>query len=301
MRKYSRLSDIPHGRAAGCISSGCLVLEGGAFRGVYTSGVIDALMLGGINLECTIGVSAGAMNGLNYAAGEIGRAGTINLTYRHDRRYVGLRPLMHDKGIIGFDFVFNTLGEELPFDMEAFLSSPRRFVACATNCLTGRPEYFEKSCGDIYRAIQASASMPIVSKPVMINGIPYLDGGCSSKIPIDWALAQGYSKIILVRSREKAFRRPPESERSRRLKRKFYSKKYPMLLAALLEESERYNALCDRTDALEASGRVFVISPSQPVTVSRLEGDMEKLGALYRLGFEDTRHLLPAISEYLKL
>lgn len=124
MRKYSRLSDIPHGRAAGCISSGCLVLEGGAFRGVYTSGVIDALMLGGINLECTAGVSAGAMNGLNYAAGEIGRAGTINLTYRHDRRYVGLRPLMHDKGIIGFYFVFNTLGEELPFDMEAFLSSP---------------------------------------------------------------------------------------------------------------------------------------------------------------------------------
>lgn len=299
MKVYSRINELPSGKASDTITGGCLVLEGGAFRGVYTSGVIDALMINDINLECTAGVSAGAMNGINYAAGEIGRSGKINLSLRHNKRYVGIAPLLHDKGIIGFDFVFNGILDKFPFDLNGFLHSPRRFVAAATNCLTGKPEYFEKDCGNIFKAIQASASMPLLSKMVYIDGVPYLDGGCSSKIPLDWALEQGYEKIVLVRSRERSFRRGAESEKIKRLKRRFYSK-YPELLSALLEECERYNALCDRIDELEKAGRIFVIAPSEPVTVGRLERDMEKLGALYQLGYKDGERLIPDITAYLK-
>ena len=99
---FSKIDKIPGGRASNKISKLCLVLEGGAFRGLYSEGVLDALMLAGINAECTIGVSAGAMNGMNYVSGQIGRAARINLTYRHDSRYIGLKAIKTNKGVVGF-------------------------------------------------------------------------------------------------------------------------------------------------------------------------------------------------------
>ena len=133
---FSKIDKIPRGRASNKISKLCLVLEGGAFRGLYSEGVLDALMLAGINAECTIGVSAGAMNGMNYVSGQIGRAARINLTYRHDSRYIGLKAIKTNKGVVGFDFVMNQIDEEA-FDEEAFFDRRKRFVVVATNCLPG--------------------------------------------------------------------------------------------------------------------------------------------------------------------
>lgn len=72
-KAYSGVAALPTGQYTGPLTPGCMVLEGGAFRGVYTSGVLDALLQAGIQMQCTIGVSAGALTGLNYVAGQIGR------------------------------------------------------------------------------------------------------------------------------------------------------------------------------------------------------------------------------------
>ena len=107
-------------------------------------------------MQCTIGVSAGAMAGMNYVAGQIGRSARVNLKYRHDSRYVGIQAVRHNKGLIGFDFVFDGLKESDPFDGKRFFEPERRFVAVATNCLTGETEYFEKGhCTNIFHAIRA--------------------------------------------------------------------------------------------------------------------------------------------------
>ena len=186
---YSHIDKIPSGSASRKVTEGCLVLEGGAFRGLYSQGFMDAMMKAGINMQCTIGVSAGAMAGMNYVAGQIGRSARVNLKYRHDSRYVGIQAVRHNKGLIGFDFVFDGLKESDPFDGKRFFEPERRFVAVATNCLTGETEYFEKGhCTNIFHAIRASASMPYISKMVDIDGKPYLDGGCSCKIPYQWAI-----------------------------------------------------------------------------------------------------------------
>ena len=121
---FSKIDKIPRGRATDKISKVCLVLEGGAFRGLYGEGVLDALMLAGINAECTIGVSAGAMNGMNYVSGQIGRAARVNLTYRHDSRYIGLKAIKNNGGMVGFDFVMNHIEEEI-FDEETFLTQDK--------------------------------------------------------------------------------------------------------------------------------------------------------------------------------
>lgn len=297
MRAYKNVENLPIGHASDKVTPGCIVLEGGAFRGVYTSGVLDRLMQADMNMQCTIGVSAGAMNGYNYVSGQIGRSGRINLTYRHDSRYIGYKALWQNRGITGFDFLFNELGDELPFDQESFDRPERRFVAVATNCITGKPVYFEKGkCEDIRKAIQASASVPIASKMVHIGGSPYLDGGCSVKIPIDWALSEGFEKIVVVRTRDRAYRKPPQ--RMSALIERLYNT-YPILARELEEETKRYNTLCDHVDALEREGRIFVIAPTRPVRIMRFEGDMERLGALYQLGYCDAGGRLHALEKYL--
>lgn len=209
---YSGFHQLPHGNASTMVQEGCIVLEGGAFRGLYGEGVLDALMLENINLRCTIGVSAGAMNGLNYVSGQIGRSIRMNLKYRHDKRYVGRKALQNGEGLIGFAFAFHQTDQEYPFDKKRFFQFDRRFIAVATNCETAEPAYFEKDhCRDIFQAVQASASMPFISKMVWMEGYPYLDGGCSDKIPFDWALREGYKKIIVVRTRPLSYRKKMDS------------------------------------------------------------------------------------------
>ena len=132
---------------------------------------------------------------------------------------------------------------------------------------------------------------------VYIDGSPYLDGGCSMKIPVDWAIEQGYEKIVVVRTRERRYRKPPQ--RLDALYERLYDT-YPILRENLEHETEIYNELCDHLDALEKQGRIFVIAPTRPVRILRFEGDMEKLGALYQSGYCDAGGRMHALEEYLK-
>lgn len=299
MQVYSGIETLPRGRASDNITEGCMVLEGGAFRGVYTSGVLDALMEEDINMRCTVGVSAGALNGVNYVSGQIGRSGRINLRYRHDSRYVGPKALRRNKGIIGFDFVFGDMAKVPPLDKKRFMDKSRQFYAVVTNLKTGKTEYLEKNSGiPPLRAVRASASMPFVSKPVIINGKPYLDGGCSCKIPYQFAIDKGFEKIIVIKTRYAEFRKPV-SERKLRAENVVY-RNYPQFARTLINSNEDYNRQCDELERLAAEGRIFLITPSEAVSVSRLEGDMEKLGHVYNMGYNDAKNELERLREYLK-
>lgn len=298
---FSGIRSLPSGRASDIITPGCVVLEGGAFRGLYSEGVLDALMEADINMQGAIGVSAGALNGYNYISGQIGRAARLNLLYRHDKRYVGgMKAMLHNQGVIGFDFMFDNPELVEPFDDVRGNDPSRRFVVTATNCLNGKNHIFDRdTCSDIFRAIQASASMPYVSRMVKIDGVPYLDGGCSNKVPYQWPIKEGYKKIIVVRTRETAYRRKPISESSIQMAKKIYGH-YPKFCKKLIASNDFYNYECDEMERLHREGRIFMIAPSQPVTIGRLEGDMEKLGALYYLGYHDAKAQMAALKAYLE-
>ncbi len=301
VRVYSQLYNIPRGNAGDSLIPGCLVLEGGAFRGLYTSGVLDAFMQNDINLSSTIGISAGALNGFNYVSGDIGRSAYFNLRYRHDSRWVGMKAMQESHSVTGFHFMFNEGAEELPFNSERFYHSGRRFVAVATSLETGEPVYFDNHDPHIRQAVTASASMPFVSAPVMIGGHPYLDGGCKIKIPIDWALAHRFKKIVVITTRDASYRRKPSlGRRTSQLLHSMY-RHYPAFVESMENSYRTYNTICDHLDSLCEEGRIFRISPSKPVTVSRLEGDMEKLGTLYRLGYQDALDQMDALRRYLNL
>ncbi len=297
---YSRLSELPRGRASRRLTPGCLVLEGGALRGTYSVGVMDALMEADINLQCTVGVSAGALNGISYVSGQMGRSARSPLTYRHDQRYFGFRAFLRNGSPFGFDFMFGELTYKLdPLDIERFMEPERRFVCVATNCRIGQPEFFERgdSLEDIFMATRASSTMPYISKMVNIAGQPYLDGGCSLKIPHGWALEQGYKNIVVIKTHHPSYRR--NEERGKAIADLVYGKRWPQLAASLSRSNADYNRLCDELDELAAEGRVFTIAPSRDMHIGRMEKDLEKLGAWYWLGYEDGKAHVDELKKYL--
>lgn len=293
---YSGIDRIPRKTADNTLTPGCLVLEGGGWKGLYTLGVLDALMEYGLNFSSVAGVSAGALSGLGYVAGEIGWGARIDLTYRHDRNYCGIGAFRRDHGITGFSYLFDDLFKVMPFDEGRLMDPSRRLAVSATNLLTGQAEYFEKGNCDLYRAIQASASVPYVSQPVMINGIPYLDGGCAEKIPISWAKCSGEEKLVVVRTRELSFRRKPGAPR---IAERMY-RRYPAFVRSLQNANEEFNRTVDALEQDAAAGKIFLIAPSEPVTVSRFDGDMEKLGSLYWLGYRDMSRQIEGLIAYLQ-
>lgn len=297
---YSGLDDLPKGQASDQITPGCLILEGGAFRGVYTNGVLDALMEEDINLACTVGVSAGALNGYNYVAGQIGRSARVNLGHRHDSRYVGATALKNNAGIIGFDYIFGDYNKEDPFNRERFEDPRRRFVAVATDCKTGKPICFEKGkCSHIEQAIRASASMPYLSKIVEVDGVPCLDGGCSAKVPYQWAIKHQYEKIVVVQTHAKGYRRKEHTAITDMAP--YVYPNYPKFAKAQKYSSVKANRAADEMERLEKEGRIFVIYPSIELNVSRIDGDMEKLGTLYYLGYYNAKDTLPELKKYLEI
>ncbi len=294
---YSEIKRIPDGMATGKLTEGCLVLEGGAFRGVYSQGVTDLLMQKDINLQCVIGVSAGAMSGAGYVAGQIGRSARITIGQRHNPDYVGLKATLKSRSLIRLDYLLKDYNKIEPLRMDRLQSDDRRFVVVATNLNTGTAAYFEKdNCSDIITAIKASASMPVISPIVRLDGEPYLDGGCSAKIPYQWALHEGYKKVVIVRTRERGYRKKVKKDR---LAAGMYSK-YPNFVEALEKCDAAYNKLCDDIEEQEKLGRVFTIYPSEHVTVKRVEPDVEKLGHLYWLGYYDMLNKLKELKEYLE-
>lgn len=284
------------------MTEGALVLEGGSLRCVFTAGVLDVLTEQGIQLSYVNGVSAGTMAGMNYLSGQAGRMLRINQEYLHDKRYMGFESLVKKRLVFNFDFVFGELSKELiPFDYQGFFNSPQKFEVVATRCRTGKPEFFEKSeCPEMIKAIQASCSMPLLSRMVTVDHKKYLDGGISLPIAYQRAMDLGYEKVVLILTRHRGFRKKPLDALTKRAYRRYFEP-LPNLLESLFEVPERYNRMQEEIDELEAAGRIFVIRPEKPVEVSRLERDVRKLEALHREGREIAERRAKELKTFLEI
>jgi len=281
--------------------SAALLLEGGSLRGLYTSGALDILMENGLYFPAVAGVSAGALNAVNYVARQPGRAASINLRYRHDPRYFGPRAAFNGGSLFGLNFMLRDLPQEVPFDNDTFYHGGQRMIAVATCVQTGKPAYFEKGKTDFdfLDAVRASASLPLVSVPVHLGRFTYLDGGCSCPIPLHWAQAEGFAKTVIITTRQKGFRKTMPGQRMVNLYDDFYGDR-PLFLEAMLTQEVRYNALMDEIDALEEAGQIFVLRPVDPVGIGRFEKSTEKLLDLYNRGRREMRDRLPDLVQYLR-
>ena len=275
-----------------------LVLEGGAMRGLYTAGVLDVFMENYIKVNTIFGVSAGALFGINYKSGQIGRALRYNLKYAHDKRYMGMYSLITTGDIMNREFCFNKLVYELdPLDFETYNNSEVKFYAVVTNVETGLAEYIEiNDATKDMEYLRASGSMPFVSNLVEINGNKYLDGAVADPIPYKKALDMGYEKIIVIQTR------PADYIKSKsRLPYGLVYKKYPEFVKTAKSAYINYNETLDLIRKYEKEGKIIVLRPSEKIKMRRVEKNLSKLQAIYDVGVKDCNNNLSRIKEYIDI
>ena len=266
-------------------STSGLILEGGGMRGVFTCGVLDNLMDRGIRFPYTIGVSAGACNGLSYMSEQRGRGKFSNIDLLEKYRYIGLKQLIFKGNIMDFDLLFHKFPEEIiPYHYDKFAACKERFEMVTTSCRTGRACYYDEKMDPvrIIDIVKASSSLPFVSPISYVDGEPMLDGGIADSIPLLRARELGFDNNLVVLTRNKGYRKPQKPTTVPW----FFYRKYPLLREAIRRRNTLYNEQIDLVERLEDKGALVVIRPHRPITVDRIERDTRKLLDLYNEGYE---------------
>lgn len=261
-----------------------LVLEGGGMRGVFTCGVLDYFMDNDIRFPYTVGVSAGACNGLSFMSRQRGRAKYSNIDMLAKYNYIGFRHYLRKRNIMDFDLLFHEFPDHIvPYDYDTYFASPDRFEMVTANCITGEANYFEEKTNKdrVIDIVKASSSLPIVCPIAYVDGIPMLDGGIVDSIPVERSMGQGYHKNIVILTRNKGYRKEKKDIKIP----SFVYRKYPAMRKALGSRNSLYNYQLDLVDRLEEEGKAFVVRPEKPITVDRIEKDTDKLVALYEEGY----------------
>ena len=262
-----------------------LILEGGGMRGVFTCGVLDCFMDKGIRFPYTIGVSAGACNGLSYISNQRGRAKFSNINLLEKYNYIGIKYLLKKGNIMDFDLLFHTFPNEIiPYDYEKLANCKEHYEMVTTSCRTGKACYYEekKDANRVIDIVKASSSLPFVCPITYVDGEPMLDGGIADSIPILRARELGYDNNVVVLTRNKGYRK---SEKEIKLASLFY-KEYPAMQEAIRQRNKIYNEQISMIEELENAGEIVVIRPQKPIEVGRMERNPKKLLALYEEGYQ---------------
>ena len=263
-----------------------LVLEGGGMRGVFTSGVLDALMKHDCWFNYVVAVSAGACNGLSYMSRQPRRARYSNIDLLRRYGYISLKSLIVKGSIFDPNLLYERFPNEIvPFDYDAYAQNPGTFEMVTTNCQTGQAAYLTERY-DHRRLIaiaKASSSLPYVSQITPVDDIPMLDGGIVDSIPVARAIETGHPLNVVVLTRNRGYR---STERDRKIPPVIY-KEYPRLRVALSHRVEVYNRQLDMVERMEDWGEIIVIRPQKPLEVDRVCRDPEKLERLYEEGFAE--------------
>lgn len=278
-----------------------LVLEGGAFRTIFSAGVLDAFLDAGLPLpDYTIGVSAGAAYGVSYLSRQSRRNLQLLCTFANDKRYMGMRHLLNrnNRSYFGLDFSFDTIPNELlPFDYDAFAAYPGVMEAVVTNLNTGRADYLEVPRNDHHsQLIQATCALPLLFPISHINDQPYLDGGCADPIPWKHALEQGCDRLVVVLTRERDYHRKDNHQQASLLKRVF--RDYPNFLDTMAQRCAAYNQNRDELFRLEQEGKVLLIAPTNTAGFSRTERDLAKIRALWQDGYFAGYHAVEQVRHF---
>ena len=275
-----------------------LVLEGGAMRGLFTAGVLDIFLDNNVEVTDVVGVSAGTLFGVNYVSKQRGRALRYNLKYINDKRYMNVKSWLKTGNLINKDFTYYKLPFQLDvFDNKTFKESPINFFATVTNIETGEAEFIKIE--DAYKqmeTLRATSALPFISEIIEVGDKKYLDGGIANSIPVDFFEKQDFDKVIVILTRPITYRK----EKTTGIQYKLFYKKYPKLVEKLENRYKEYNDTVDKIVELEKEGKLFVIRPSENITIKRLEKDVEKLQKVYDLGLKDGNNIIEELKQYLE-
>ena len=279
-----------------------MVLEGGATRGVFTSGVLDYLMEKDFYVSHVIGVSAGSCNAVDYVSMQKERTRDCMIPTDKSGQYIyGIRKFVKEKSLMNMDLIFDKYPNELlPFDYDTYFRSETTCEIVTTNCETGKAAYLQEKSDRqrLMKICRASCSLPLITPIVNVDNVPYVDGGLADSVPIERALKMGNDKIIVVLTRNPGYRKKPISQGMAKVYKRAY-RSYPNLVQAIRTRSYRYNRVMGVIEQLEEEGKIFVIRPLVK-PVSRMERDADTLQGFYEHGYELMKQEYERLQKYME-
>ena len=261
-----------------------LVLEGGAMRGLFSAGITDVMMEAGIEPDGLIGVSAGAAFGCNYKSRQPGRAIRYNTRFAKDPRYSGLRSLLKSGDYFNAEFGYHVVPREYDiFDTEAFEQNPMVFIVVCTDVLTGKAVYhrMDRVSFDELEWLRASASMPLASRVVEVEGRKLLDGGVADSIPLEYFESIGYDRNVVILTQPAGFVKEPNKLMPLM---RLGLRRYPKMVEALAMRHEMYNRQLEYVRQAEREGRCLVIRPEEKIPIGHISHDPEQMRRVYEIG-----------------
>ncbi len=277
-----------------------LSVQGGGTRGVFAAGVLDAFIDNNIEFPYVIGTSAGALLSYNYLAKDKGRGAWLIEECMQMKEFASVNNYLKDGNFFNFDFLMYEVPKSVrSFNQEEFDKSKTRFLCATTGMDDGKAHYFEKGVTpDFMAALAASSSLPIINKPVEVEGHLHMDGGPVASVPFKKPIEDGFRKVVVVLTRDRSYRKKKRTELNRLYtKRKYH--RYPEFVKAVNGYEALYNRQMEELFRLEREGKVFIIAPEEKVEIGRVEKDKAKLHALYQKGYDVAIKLLPELKKYI--
>ena len=276
-----------------------LVLEGGGMRGLFTAGILDVLMENNVTFDGVVGVSAGATFGCNFISHQIGRVLRYNMSQRKNPKYMGIRSLIKTGDFVGGEYAYHVLPTQLDvFDFETFEKNPTEFHIVTTNVKTGEPIYHRLDKIDYtgMEWLRASASMPIISKPVVIGDYEMLDGGIADSIPLRYFESEGFKKNIVILTQPKGFKK-----KLTKLMPVFKAtmRKYPAIIEGMSKRHLMYNRELEYITQQQMAGNCLVICPSDTLPIGRTSLNAKKMQHVYDMGRKAGEDNLEAIRKFI--
>lgn len=278
-----------------------LVLEGGAMRGLWTAGITDVMMEHGIEPDGLIGVSAGAAFGCNYKSRQIGRAIRYNTRFAKDPRYSGVRSLLRSGDYFNAEFGYHIVPKQYDiFDDDAFNQNPMEFIVVCTDVETGKPVYkpLTKVTSDTYDWIRASASMPLMSRVIELEGRKLLDGGVGDSIPLEYFESMGYDRNLVILTQ-------PMGYQKKHLKLmpliRMTLRKYPNMIKAMNERHVMYNKELAYVEQAEKEGRCLVIRPDAKIPIGHISHNPDEMRNVYEMGRSVGERYIERIKDFYQI
>ena len=267
-------------------------------RGLWTAGVTDVMMEHDIRPDGLIGVSAGAAFGCNYKSRQVGRAIRYNTRFARDRRYSGLWSLLTSGDYFNANFGYHVVPFDYDvFDTKAFEENPMQFIVVCTDVLTGQAVYHDMQhvSYEELEWLRASASMPLVSKVVEVEGHKLLDGGVSDSIPLSYFENIGYDRNVVILTQPLGYRKAPSKLMPLM---RLSLRKYPQFVKAMSERYLMYNKQLDYVAQAEAEGRCLVIRPDEKIPIGHISHDAEQMRRVYEIGRQVGERYIEKIKEF---
>jgi len=266
-------------------TTAALVVEGGAMRGVFSTGVLDGFLAKDFNpFDMFFGVSSGSGNLAAFLARMPGRNLKIYTDYSLRPQFINWKRALLGGPLMDLDWLWKITIREVRLDLKTIYADKCPFIVCLTTLDTGTPIYKRTDETNLEEVLKASSALPgLYNNFPVIDGVKTLDGGFSDPLPVQAAIHAGARKIMVIRSRPKAYKK--QTGLSHRLL-KWRLSKYPALKEVLATHARRYNLALALIRNPPQGVKIVEICPRPTFSINRLERSPEKLKQGYNQGIK---------------